>query len=148
MNDTIDLFVKEIKEQIIEELKEAYSEKIYKRMLNPLYRGVMDSPDAFARSTGGCGDTMEIYLRFENNRVKEALYQTDGCESSNLCGSLASEMAIGKDPDELLAITGDAIFKEAEGLPDDDYHCATLASVTLQEALNNYMIKQRKYRQM
>ena len=148
MNDLTNLFVKEIKEQIIEELKEAYGEKIYERMLNPLYNGVMDSPDAFARSTGGCGDTMEIYLRFENNRVKEALYQTDGCESSNLCGSLAAGMAIGKDPDELLGISGEAILKEAEGLPDGDSHCATLASVTLQEALNDYMLKQRKYGQM
>jgi nitrogen fixation NifU-like protein len=52
-------------------------------------------------------------------------------------------MAVGKDPEELLEITGDAIKEASGGLPEDDAHCAFLAAETLQEALNDYMIKQR-----
>jgi len=60
-----------------------------------------------------------------------------------VCGSFAAELALGKSPDELVEITGDAILKILGGLPKEDEHCAFLAGETLQEALNEYMIKQR-----
>ena len=85
---------------------------------------------------------MEIFLKFENDRVKEASYQTDGCGSSNVCGSFTAEMALGKNPDELLEITGEAIQEKLGGLPSEERHCAFLSAETLQEALNDYMIKQ------
>ena len=53
-------------------------------------------------------------------------------------------MAVGKNPDALLEITGDTIMEALGGLPEDDAHCALLAAETLQEALNDYMVKQRK----
>ena len=49
-------------------------------------------------------------------------------------------MSIGKSPDEILEITGEAILKKLGGLPEEDRHCAFLAAATLQEALNTYMI--------
>ena len=85
---------------------------------------------------------MEIYLKFENNLIKEALYQTDGCGSSNVCGSFAAEMSLGKSPDEMLSITGEEILSKLGGFPKEEEHCAYLAAETLQEALNDYMIKQ------
>jgi len=56
----------------------------------------------------------------------------------------AAEMAIGKTPDEILDVTGDAILERLGGLPKEEEHCAFLAGETLQEALNNYMINQVK----
>ena len=85
---------------------------------------------------------MEIFLKFENHRVKESSFQSDGCGSSIVCGSFAAEMSLGKNPDELLEITGEAILEELGKLPKEDEHCASLAAETLQEALNDYMIKQ------
>ena len=87
---------------------------------------------------------MEIYLKFGDNRVKEAVYQTDGCGSSNVCGSFAAEMSLGKNPDELLEITGEKILKKLGRFPQEEEHCAFLAAETLQEALNNFLIKQTK----
>jgi nitrogen fixation NifU-like protein len=87
---------------------------------------------------------MQIFLRFKNNHVKEASFQTDGCGSSAVCGSFAAEMALGKSPDELLEITGNAILEKLGGLPKEEEHCAFLAGETLQEALNHYMGKQAK----
>ena len=57
---------------------------------------------------------MEIFLRFENDRVKEASFQADGCGSSIVCGSFAAEMSLGKTPDELLEISGQAILQKLE----------------------------------
>jgi len=144
MGDTLDKLVKNLQEQIYKDTREAYGVTAFERWLNPLYMGTIENPDGYARVNGKCGDTMEIFLRFENDRVKEASYQTDGCGSSNVCGSFGAEMAMGKSPDEILEITGEAIIEKLGGLPSGERHCAFLASDTLQEALNDYMSKGRK----
>ena len=144
MSDTLDDFVNRLQEQILEETREAYGEAAYQRWLNPQYKGSIKSPDGYACLKGGCQDTMEIFLKFENDRVREATFQTDGCGSSTICGSFAAEMAIGKTPDELIEISGETIKEGLGGIPEDDEHCAFLAAETLQEALNDYMIKQTR----
>ena len=140
MSDDFDAIVEKLQNQIFEEAREALGELGFQRWRNPLYRGKMENPDASARIKGSCGDTMEIFLKFENDRVKEAAYLTDGCASSTVCGSLAAELAIGRDLDELCEITGATILNRLGRFPKEDEHCAFLAAETLQEALNNYMI--------
>lgn len=142
MND-FDDFVNDLQNRIFDEAKEAYGEEGFQRWRNPLYNGRMASPDGYARVTGKCGDTMEIYLKFENNRVKDASYVTDGCASSAICGSFAAQLSIGKDPDELAEITGESVIKKIGRLPEEDRHCASLAAETVQEALSNYMSGRR-----
>ena len=139
-----DEFAKGLQEQIFSEVKNTYGVKILERWKNPRFKGVMENPDGHARLTGTCGDTMEIFLRFRNDRVEEALYLTDGCGSSNVCGSFAVELAHGKDPDDLIEVTGEAIIETIGGLPEAEKHCAFLAAATLQAALNDYMIRQRE----
>lgn len=144
MSSDLDDFVQDLQEQIFEETRAAYGDVVFERWRNPIYMGTIDNPDGYACLTGACGDTMQIFLRFENGRVKNASFQTDGCGSSAVCGSFAAEIAIGKNPDELMEITGDAILGKLGGLPEEEKHCAFLAEESLQEALNDYMIKQRQ----
>lgn len=144
MNDELDDFVKDLQNQIFDETRAAYGEAAFERWRKPLYVGAMHDADGHSRVTGTCGDTMELFLRFENERVKEATFQTDGCGSSMVCGSFAAELAHGKSPDEITDITGEMILTVLGGLPEKDRHCAFLASEALQEALDDYMRKQRK----
>jgi nitrogen fixation NifU-like protein len=139
MMDELDEFVEHLQQQIYDEVKEAYGEKGFQRWKNPLYNGRMVDADTYARVTGACGDTMEIYLKFENNRVKNASYFTDGCGSSQLSGSFTAELAIGKDPDELSEITAESVLNTIGRLPENDRHCTILAAETLQEALSRYI---------
>lgn len=141
MSDTFDNFVKNLQEQIYKDAREAYGTKAFERWLNPMHMGNINDPDGYACVTGSCGDTMEIFLKFENELVKKASYRTDGCGTSNVCGSFAAEMALGKSPDELLEITGESILEKLGGLPKEEQHCAFLSAETLQEALNDYMVK-------
>jgi nitrogen fixation NifU-like protein len=85
---------------------------------------------------------MEIFLKFDDHRVSDAAYRTDGCGSSTVCGSFAAEMAIGRGPDELTEITGESILQHIGCFPVEDRHCAFLAAETLQQALHAYMVKQ------
>jgi nitrogen fixation NifU-like protein len=144
MADNLDAFLEDLQQRIVDETREAFGEAGFQRWRNPRYRGPLDAPDSHARVTGKCGDTMQIFLKFENDRVCDAAYLTDGCGSSTVCGSFAAEMAIGKNTDELVAITGDAILEKLGRFPEEDRHCAFLAAETLQEALNRYMIDRMK----
>jgi nitrogen fixation NifU-like protein len=144
MGDNLDNFVQQLQDQIFEETKKDFGEKIYKRWREPLYMGVIDEPNGHAKVKGKCGDSIEIFLKFENNRITQASFLTDGCGPSVVCGSYAAEMAIGKDPDELVEITGKIILEKLGGLPEENEHCAFLASESLQQALNDYMIKQAR----
>ena len=142
MNNSFNEFARNLQQQIYSEVKETYGIKALERWKNPKYMGVMEKPDGYARVTGVCGDTMEVYLRFRDDRVEEALYRTDGCGSSRACGSIAAEMSIGKTPDEMLDISGEAILERLGPFPEEERHCAFLAAETLQEALHEYMLKQ------
>ena len=144
MNDNLDAFVNQLQERIFDETRAAFGEEGFQRWRHPLYRGPLANADAQARLTGNCGDSMEIFLKFDGDRVREAAYVTDGCGSSTVCGSFAAELALGKTPDELAEITGDAILTRIGRFPEDDRHCAFLAAATVQEALNQYMIKRVK----
>ncbi len=144
MRDNIDVFVDNLQEQIFTETQEAFGKVGFQRWRNPLYRGPLDKADAHARLTGNCGDTMEIFLKFENDRVSAAAYLTDGCGSSTVCGSFAAEMSHGKNPDQLMEITGEAILEQIGRFPQEDRHCAFLAAETLQEALNRYMLARQR----
>jgi nitrogen fixation NifU-like protein len=137
--DKLDEFINNLQEEIYDEARKAYGEKGFHRWRHPRHNGKMRDPDVHARVTGECGDTMEIYLKFHQNRVVNASYFTDGCTSSQLCGSFAAELAIGKDPDELTEITAESVLNQIGKLPESDWHCATLAAGALQEALSNYM---------
>ena len=146
MHEDLDLdgFAKTLQEKIFEDTKNAYGVAAFERWRNPLYQGEIDNPDGYARITGPCNDTMEIFLKFENDRVKEASFKTDGCGSSMVCGSFAAEMALNRTPDELLFVTGQDILEKLGGLPGEEQHCAFLAGETLQEALHDYMTKQQR----
>lgn len=144
MSDRFDAFVDKLQEQIFDEARETLGEAGFERWRNPKYNGRMEKPDAHARVTGNCGDTMQIYLKFDGEHVIDASYVTDGCGSSSVCGSFAAEMAIGKSPDEIVEIDGHSVLARLGRLSKDDEHCAFLAAETLQKALHDYMLKHGK----
>ena len=139
MTDALDKFVSELQAEIDEDTRRTYGEIVFQRWQKPLYMGRMALADGFARHTGSCGDTMEIFLRFEDGKVKEASFLTDGCASSMVCGSFAAELALEKTPEDLRKITGETILEVLGGLPEEERHCAFLAAETLQKALQHYL---------
>lgn len=141
MSVGLDDFVQDLKEQIFEETREAYGEIAFQRWRNPLFIGPIKEPDGYACVRGGCGDTMEFFLKFEDDRVREASFQSAGCGSSTVCGSIAAEMAIGKNPDEIKELTGEAVIHKLGRIPKDDEHLAFLAVETLRNALDDYLTK-------
>lgn len=137
--DNLDKFLDQLQEDIFDEARDALGERGFERWRNPRYNGRMENPDGQARIKGECGDTMEIYLKFENGRVASASYFTDGCASSTVSGSFAAELTLNKTPEELTDITADQVLDAVGKLPEADQHCTSLAARTIQAAVDNYM---------
>ncbi|MDD5451894.1 MAG: iron-sulfur cluster assembly scaffold protein [Desulfovibrionales bacterium] len=147
MTDDLDAFVQQLQSGIFEETMREWGEKAYQRWRNPSYLGAMDDADGKASLRGSCGDQMQIYLKVDAHRVTRASFLTDGCGPSVVCGSFAAEMSLGKDPEGLFEISGEAILSAIGGLPKDHEHCAFLAAETLQAAANDYLVRQaQKYK--
>jgi len=104
----------------------------------------VEDPDGKARITGSCGDTMEISLKFRDERVQEVAYWTNGCAYSLNCICAVADLAKGKTPDEILEIDPELIRKSVGGLPEDQMHCARLSVDTLYAALEDYMKNARQ----
>ena len=139
MKNPMDDFVDKLQKEIFEETRETYGEEVFSRWQNPRFLGKMADASSVGRVTGTCGDSMEIYLRIRNDHIEEASFFTDGCGSSVACGSMAAELAIGKDLDDVTEIEGDTILEALGGLPEEETHCAYLAAETLQVALHEWM---------
>ncbi len=122
-----------------EESGDVFSEIVIDHAANPRNAGSMEDADAYSSVLGSCGDNMEMWLKIEENKVKEIVFWTDGCEATIACGSMATELAKGKTLGEAIAINADVIAKSLGGLPDDHTHCAGLASLTLKKVLIEYL---------
>jgi nitrogen fixation NifU-like protein len=130
-----------------EKAVELYSETMVEYGVNPPNYGSIKDPDGYAKLTGPCGDTVEIYLRVQNGTVEEATFNTDGCMFSIAACSVAAEMAKGKTLPECITINQSAILKRLEKMPEDHEHCALLAATVVQKALRQCVKGTKRYQQ-
>jgi len=137
-------FIEELKKDILEETKRAYGEKAFDRWRNPLYEGTLANPDGYACLRSSCGDSVELFLQFDGERVSHASFRTAGCGAGAVCGSYAAEMALHKSPEEILQITDQSILERLGGLPREEEPVATLAAETLHAALRDFICKQKE----
>jgi nitrogen fixation NifU-like protein len=83
---------------------------------------------------------MSIWLEINDGRIVDARFLTDGCGTSRASGSMATEMAKGKSLAEARKISQKDVLNGLGGLPEESEHCTLLASNTLKEAINDYMV--------
>jgi len=139
MSEDFDKAMDELQKSIIEDARKVYSEKVIERWLNPKYMEEMESPQGHGKVTGTCGDTVQIFLRIDNNRITDARFITDGCATTIAAGGMACELAMEKPFREAFKITKEIILEQLGGLPDESIHCALLASDALRAALTDYL---------
>jgi nitrogen fixation NifU-like protein len=128
-------------DKITQETTTGYRLVKYDNWRNPPHKGKPANGNYEGASTGECGDTIRIFLYIKDDKVLDAGYVTDGCGSSNISGSMAAELAVGKLCDELTDIDGETVLKSLGSLPSDDQHCAWLAANALHEAVGDYYKK-------
>jgi nitrogen fixation NifU-like protein len=72
----------ELEELVSAEMRKLYSQTTIDHAMNPRNLGDMEDADGFAKVTGSCGDSIEIWLRVNNGTIADATFMTDGCGTS------------------------------------------------------------------
>jgi len=137
----------ELQKLIIEDARKVYSETTIEHSMNPRNVGDMgnaDDADGYAKVTGPCGDTMEIWLKVNNETINNATFMTDGCGTTIASGSMVTEMVKGKSIIEAQKISQQDVLDALGGLPEESEHCALLAANTLKEAVRDYVAMERE----
>ncbi|MCX3068537.1 MAG: Fe-S cluster assembly scaffold protein NifU [Cetobacterium sp.] len=122
-----------------------YTEKVMDHFMNPRNVGTMENPDGYGKvGNPSCGDIMEIFLKIENDVITDVKFRTFGCASAIATSSVSTEMVLGKDIHEALAITNKVVAEALGGLPATKMHCSVLAEEALKEAIEDYLAKKQK----
>lgn len=124
--------------------RKIYSETVIDHAMNPRNLGIMQDADGFARVTGPCGDTLEVWLKVNNNTISDINFMTDGCGTSIASGSMMTELAKGEKIGEAIKINQEEVLNALGGLPEESRHCALLAANTLKTAIRDCLALQRE----
>lgn len=121
-----------------------YNEKVMEAFAHPKNVGEIENPDGLGKvGNAACGDIMQITLRIENDRIKDAKFKTFGCAAAIATSSTATEMVKGMTLDEALKVTNSMVVEKLEGLPPQKLHCSVLAEEAIKAAIEDYRSKQK-----
>lgn len=116
-----------------------YSKTVMDHFKKPRNVGTIEDPDAIGEVGNPlCGDMMTIYLKIEDEKIKDIKFQTFGCGAAIAVSSMLTEMAKGKTLGEAKKITNKDVAEALEGLPKNKLHCSNLGADALQLALKDY----------
>ena len=119
-----------------------YSEKVMDHFRNPRNVGVIEDADGVGEvGNAKCGDIMKIYLKIENDIIKDVKFETFGCGSAIASSSMATELIKGKPVSDALTLTNKAVAEALDGLPAYKMHCSVLAEEAIKKALQDYYEK-------
>jgi nitrogen fixation NifU-like protein len=134
----------QFEELIKQEMRKTFSEAAIEHSMNPKNLGELEDADGFARVTGPCGDTMNIWLKVKGVAISDLGFMTDGCGTSIASGSMVTELAKGKSLAEAHRISQHDVLDSLGGLPEESQHCALLAANTLKAAIKDYLQLQKE----
>ena len=116
-----------------------YSEKVMDHFQHPRNVGKMDDADGIGEvGNAKCGDIMKMYLKIEDDIIKDVKFETFGCGSAIASSSMATELIKGKPVADAMKLTNNAVTEALDGLPAYKLHCSVLAEEAIQSALNDY----------
>ena len=83
----------------------------------------------------GQGRFLAVYLRLDGDRVEVAGFDSHVCGVTVACGSLLTELCIGRSVAECARLTPRDIAAALDGVPPDKGSCADYAILALHDAL-------------
>ena len=113
-----------------------YSEVFNDHIANPRNAGELADANAIGEATNPvCGDRLRLSLRLREGRIEAAGFLAYGCPPTLVCGSVLTELIIGKTLTEAMLLTRNELVAAVGGLPARKQHAAALAIETLRTAI-------------
>lgn len=128
-----------VKRSTMEDMRSVYNETVIDHALNPRNAGSIPGADGYAGTAASDGDSLQMWLNVEDNRITQASFWTDGCAATVASASIVTELVKGKPVLEALRVSRKDVLDALGGLPEGNLHCALLAASTLKEAVRDYL---------
>ena len=124
--------------KILKTIKLKYSPRYLEMATQMDKRRIIKDPNGYGKRTGECGDTVEIFLIVQKNRIHSVSFITDGCINTHACANCVAFLVEGKSIAEAFEITPEKVINFLETLPEENTHCAELAVGAFYLALVNF----------
>ena len=119
-----------------------FSDKVIEHFLNPHNPYSMPDADGVGSAgDSGCGDSLTLYIKVEDNVIKEASFQVFGCAAAIASSSMTALLLEGMNIFDALGLTEERIVSELDGLPLEKIHCSVLGITAARAALEDYFEK-------
>jgi nitrogen fixation protein NifU and related proteins len=116
-----------------------YSDTMMDHVLSPRNGGDMENADLTGHAgTPGRGAFIILFLRLEEGRIASAKYHTVGFGPTIACGSMLSELIVGRTIADCGELTADQLIETLDGVPPDKLHCPAMAIAALRDALGHW----------
>lgn len=114
----------------------SYSQAFKDHIANPRNAGELPDANATAEETNPvCGDRMRLSLHIREGRIEAARFLAYGCPPTLVCGSILTELVVGKSLDDARLLSRKDLVDALGGLPARKQHAAALAIETLHAAI-------------
>jgi nitrogen fixation NifU-like protein len=124
-----------------------YHEMIVDYSRNPVNYGEIENHDVtFHDSNPLCGDSIDIDMKIDENKVTDIKFHGRGCAICMACSSVLTEITKGKSLEEARTIEKNDVLSELglEHLQAVRIKCALLSLKVLKSALYTYIGKNLK----
>lgn len=117
-----------------------YNEIIIDHFTNPRHIGELaDANGVGTIGDPGCGDFLRVYVRIEDEVIRNISFLCQGCPAAIASGSATCELVLGKTMHEAVHITEHAVSEYLGGLPGEKVHCSNLGVAALRYAMADYL---------
>jgi len=116
-----------------------YSAKVLDHVNNPRNVGSIEDANVVVQAGDpGCGDALVFFIKIENDVIQDIKFLIKGCGAAIATSSMATELVMGKNLDEVLTINDQRIATALDGLPEEKMHCSNMAASALHAAVQQY----------
>ncbi|MDA3839225.1 MAG: iron-sulfur cluster assembly scaffold protein [Candidatus Delongbacteria bacterium] len=116
-----------------------YSKTYMEHFAAPKNIGIIGTPSATCtvkNEEGGCFDTVQAYVKIEDNIIIDFKYKLKACSGTITAFSLISTMLIGKTIEEARSITFEQMDELLGGVPEKKSHSLRLAIEARDKIIN------------
>lgn len=127
-----------------------YSKEVMEHFCNPRNVGKMKDYDGLGEVGNPiCGDSLSLYIKIAKDKegkeiIKKASFLTFGCTVAIANSSLITTLIKGKTLEEAMKINKDDLLNKLKKVPPVKIHCSLLAVDALNEAIYDYLSKNKK----